>query len=38
MTYQQALEAVRRHCDFIPAADQARILGDSLADLLRARS
>jgi predicted TIM-barrel fold metal-dependent hydrolase len=38
MTYQQALGAVRRHCDFIPAADQARILGDSLADLLRARS
>jgi predicted TIM-barrel fold metal-dependent hydrolase len=34
MTYQQSLEAVRTHCAFIPAADQARILGDSLDDLL----
>ncbi len=34
MTYQQALEAVRAHCDFIPAGDRARILGDSLGDLL----
>jgi L-fuconolactonase len=33
-TYRQALEAVRTHCDFIAAVDQARILGDSLADLL----
>jgi predicted TIM-barrel fold metal-dependent hydrolase len=33
-TYRQALEAARTHCDFIGAADQARILGDSLADLL----
>jgi predicted TIM-barrel fold metal-dependent hydrolase len=37
MTYQHALEAVRTHCDFIPAADQARILGDSLHDLLTRR-
>ena len=36
MTYQQSFEAVRTHCDFIPSADQARILGDSLADLLGA--
>ena len=34
MTYQHALEAFRTHCDFVPAADQARILGDSLYDLL----
>jgi L-fuconolactonase len=34
LTYQQALEAVRTHCDFIPLADQAKILGDNLAGLL----
>ncbi|MCC7371870.1 MAG: amidohydrolase [Chloroflexi bacterium] len=34
MTYQQALEAVRTHCDFIASADLRRILGDSLYDLL----
>ncbi len=34
LTYQQALEAVRTHCDFIAAADLNRILGDSLHDLL----
>jgi predicted TIM-barrel fold metal-dependent hydrolase len=34
MTYQHALEAVRTHCSFITPADQARILGDSLHDLL----
>ncbi len=34
MTYQQALEAVRTHCDFIPPRDLERILGDSLHDLL----
>jgi predicted TIM-barrel fold metal-dependent hydrolase len=34
MTYQHSLEAVRTHCDFIPPADMARILGDSLRDLL----
>jgi len=35
MTYQHALEAFRA-CDFIPAADQERILGGALADLLAA--
>ncbi|MGE3271097.1 MAG: amidohydrolase family protein, partial [Chloroflexota bacterium] len=34
MTYQQALEAVRTHCDFISAPDMDRILGESLHDLL----
>jgi predicted TIM-barrel fold metal-dependent hydrolase len=34
MTYQQSLEAVRTHCDFISSRDMARVLGDSLADLL----
>ena len=34
MTYQQALEAVRTHCPFIPPEHKARILGDSLGDLL----
>jgi L-fuconolactonase len=38
MTYQHALEAVRTHCDFIPAADRAKILGDSLDRLLRQRT
>jgi predicted TIM-barrel fold metal-dependent hydrolase len=33
-TYRQALEAVRTHCAFIAGKDRARILGDSLADLL----
>jgi L-fuconolactonase len=36
LTYQQALEAVRTHCDFIPPADRAKILGDNLARLLGA--
>jgi predicted TIM-barrel fold metal-dependent hydrolase len=36
MTYQQALEAFRTHCDFIPEADQERILGGSLHGLLAA--
>ncbi len=35
MTYQQSLEAFRTHCAFIPEADRARILGGTLADLLR---
>lgn len=35
LTFQQALEAVRTHCTFIPPADMARILGDSLHDLLQ---
>jgi L-fuconolactonase len=34
MTYQQALEAVRTHCDFIPEPNLGRILGGSLSDLL----
>jgi L-fuconolactonase len=34
MTYQQALEAVRTHCDFIPPRDLERILGAGLHDLL----
>jgi predicted TIM-barrel fold metal-dependent hydrolase len=33
-TYRQALEAVRTHCEFISPQDMARILGDSLHDLL----
>src|SRR5438067_2145507 len=33
-TYQQALEAVRTHCDFIAASDLRRILGDRLYALL----
>lgn len=36
MTYRQALEALRTHCDFIPEADQARILGENLDELLAA--
>jgi predicted TIM-barrel fold metal-dependent hydrolase len=34
MTYQHALEAFRTHCTFIPEADKARILGDTLHRLL----
>ena len=34
MTYQHSLEAFRTHCTFIPDADKARILGDSLHRLL----
>ena len=35
MTYQQSLEAVRTHCaPFIPAPAMARVLGDSLNELL----
>ena len=37
MTYQHSLEAFRTHCDFIPEADQALILGQSLARLLEER-
>jgi predicted TIM-barrel fold metal-dependent hydrolase len=36
MTYRQALEALRTHCAFIPAADQAKILGGTLQRLLAA--
>jgi L-fuconolactonase len=35
MTYQQALEAFRSHCGFIPEEHKRRILGDNLAGLLR---
>jgi predicted TIM-barrel fold metal-dependent hydrolase len=34
LTYQQSIEAFRSHCDFVPPADQARVLGDTLAGLL----
>lgn len=34
MTYQQSLEAVRTHCDFIPEADQGLILGGNMEGLL----
>lgn len=34
ITYRQALETVRTHCGFIPAADQAWILGRSMAAVL----
>ncbi|MGN6758436.1 MAG: amidohydrolase family protein [Thermomicrobiales bacterium] len=36
MTYQQALEAFRTHCTFVPEADKALILGGTLARLLGA--
>lgn len=34
MTYRHALEAFRTHCAFIPPAEQAQILGGTLAGLL----
>lgn len=34
LTYQQSLEAFRTHCSFVPAADQALILGGNLARIL----
>ncbi|MEZ4678930.1 MAG: amidohydrolase family protein [Caldilineaceae bacterium] len=34
MTYQHALEAFRTHCTFVPDADKAWILGNTLAGLL----
>jgi L-fuconolactonase len=34
MTYQHSLEAFRTYCTFVPAADQAWILGKTLAGLL----
>jgi predicted TIM-barrel fold metal-dependent hydrolase len=36
MTYQQSLEAFSSHTPFIPESEKARILGDSLAELLTA--
>ena len=34
MTYPQAIECFRSHCDFIPGADQALILGENLRMLV----
>ena len=34
MTYRQAMEKFRTHCDFVPPDDQAWIMGDTLAGLL----
>ena len=34
MTYRQALEVLRKHCDFIPDSDKEKILGGSLQRLL----
>ncbi len=34
MTYQQALEAFRTHCSFVPPEHQAKILGENLHQLL----
>lgn len=34
LTYTQAIEVLRAHCDFIEEADLARILGRNLAELL----
>lgn len=36
MTYQQSLEAFRRHCDFIPSSEHKYILGENLDALLQA--
>jgi predicted TIM-barrel fold metal-dependent hydrolase len=35
MTYQQSLEAFRRHCDFVSDGDKDAILGGTLQMLLR---
>ena len=37
LTYQQALEAFRSHCDFIPEQHKARILGENLHRLFAER-
>jgi L-fuconolactonase len=34
-TYQQALEAFRTHCSFVPDEDQRLVLGETLAGMLR---
>lgn len=34
LTYSQAIEVVRDHCDYLPEADLNRLLGDNLNDLL----
>ena len=36
MTYRQSLEAVRRHCDFIPPHEMVWVLGENLKALLDA--
>ena len=37
VTYQQALEGFRSHCDFVPERDHAAILGGTLGRLLEKR-
>lgn len=37
MTYRQSLEVFRTHCTFVPEADKAWILGETLAGLLSNR-
>ena len=34
LTYTQAIEVVREHCEYLPEADLNRLLGDNLNDLL----
>lgn len=34
MTYRQSVEAFRTYCDFVPAEDQAWVMGKTLAQLL----
>ena len=34
LTYTQAIEVVREHCDYLPEEDLNRLLGDNLNDLL----
>jgi predicted TIM-barrel fold metal-dependent hydrolase len=34
LTYTQAIEVVREHCDYLPESDLNRLLGDNLNDLL----
>lgn len=34
LTYSQAIEVVREHCDYLPAAELNRLLGENLNDLL----
>jgi len=37
-TYRQCVDYVRRHCNFLSAAEKDRILGDNVADLLDLRA
>ena len=32
-TYRQCVDYVRRHCNFLSAAEKDRILGDNVAEL-----